>query len=160
MQVLSFVTLNSILCLIIRYISFIRIWQATKQIICAKRWGHRGWCSFNARICCSHMHDHHIWKLTEMYSQTYVTSTNKKGLKSLGPIRATDKVVRKTWYVLHLTVILQLTWKCLSFKIQAWFNIPLNCILCTFWLCHYQNSDKIDFRPLSWEWLPYCLLNI
>ena len=49
----------------------------------------------------------------------YVPRSHKKGIKSLGPIRATGKEVRDNHYVLHLTPTLQLAVSFLSLEIRA-----------------------------------------
>ena len=48
----------------------------------------------------------------------YMTSSHKRSLKSLGPIRATDKEMGYNHYFLHFTVLLQLTTTLFSFKIH------------------------------------------
>ena len=52
----------------------------------------------------------------------YATCSNEKGIKSLGPMRATGKKVKDNRYVLHLTPTLQLAATFLSFEIRAWLK--------------------------------------
>ena len=56
---------------------------------------------------------------------TYVTRSNKKGIKSLGPIQATGKEVKDNHHVLHLTPTLQLALTVLSFEILAWLKYQI-----------------------------------
>ena len=51
-----------------------------------------------------------------------IKKNKKKGIKSLGQIRATGKEVKGNHYVLHLTPILQLAITVLSFGIRAGFK--------------------------------------
>ena len=91
---------------------------------------------------------------------TNVTRSNKRGTKSLGPIRATSKEVRDNHHVLHLTPTLQLAMTFLHSGIWAWLKYQLTLHVLTFLLSQCLKSDKIDLRPLSWErvtnnkWLP------
>ena len=80
-----------------------------------------------------------------------MTRSNKKGLKSLGPMRAVGKEVRDNRNVLHCRYcptsnrpeLLNL----LSHKLGS--NIQLNCSLCQFVLYEYRKTDIINVRPIS-----------
>ena len=72
-------------------------------------------------------------------SMTYVTRSHKKGVKSLGPIRAAGKEVKDNHYVLHLTPATP-TGPSLRYGLGS--GIKLNSILWTFLLCQYLKNEK------------------
>ena len=85
----------------------------------------------------------------------YVTRSHKRGLKSLGPMRAAGKEARDNHYTRSFTRFMShfnrpQFLRLLRHKLDS--NVAINCIVCTqFLLYWYLNCDPIDLRLLSWE---------
>ena len=85
---------------------------------------------------------------------TYMTSSHKRGLKSLVPIRAAGEDVKGNHHAPppRLTPALQRTDTLLSFEILDWFHIKLHSFVVYFvTMSIYVNNDNMDLRPLYWE---------